>query len=69
MLRMKKSLLGLLVVVFFSTFTIISCGKQGGSEETQTEESAEHPSDSTEHPSDTTEHEHPSEHPTDSTSN
>ncbi len=64
---MKKSLLGLIVVVLFSTATMISCGKQGGSEETQTEEAAEHPSDSTEHPSDSTEH--PSEHPADSTSN
>lgn len=67
MLRFKKRLATIIFLALISAAAIVSCGKQGNTEEQATEEqssdSTEHPADSTEHPADST------EHPADSTKN
>ena len=60
MLKFKKRLATIIFLTFLSASTIVSCGKQGNTEESNTEQapdSADHPSDSTatEHPADSTE--------------
>jgi hypothetical protein len=66
MTTFKKGLAAIILLVFFSAATLLSCGTPGNKGDNATD-STEHPADSTEHPSDSTEHPEGSEHPADST--
>ena len=65
MLTFKKRLVAIILLALFSTATMVSCGKQQASTETEEHAEDEHPADSAEHPSDSTAQEN--EHPADST--
>ena len=61
MLKFKKRLAAIIFLSLLSAATIVSCGKQGNTEESNTEQAGEQPKDSAEHPTDSTATEHPAD--------